>query len=129
MVLFLACCFPNMYPSEPCKPALKIRPLKIVSSSPLVTVCREATVFGIQFSDSLYVVSASPDYPDCAGVPRHKIRGESSSNGSECGLAVSLRTSTLSSHQMARSAEAILGVAFLQRRLGSDVCQSRLPWG
>ena len=30
--------------------------------------------------------------PDCAGVPWHKIRGESSSNGSECGVPVSLRT-------------------------------------
>ena len=46
-------------------------------------------------------VGTFPDFSDCAGVHRTKIRAESSSNGSK--VAVSLRTkSELSSRQMAQ---------------------------
>ena len=50
------------------------------------------------------MVSASPDFPDCAGVPRHKIRGESSSNGSEIAeCCFTSQKSELSARQMAPS--------------------------
>ena len=45
---------------------------------------------GVALNDLGYLSGCR--FPDCAGVPRHKIRGESSSNGSECGVPVSLLT-------------------------------------